>query len=147
MHVISLVTFYFFGLTCFSKSKMAGLRFLLCFVLRYIFSRKWLQPSSPRYSDDHLAELVRGTNDPPGCSLRWQAVRQLDSRLSYSQRSRLLPHSRLALLERNRGSQHVPNARQSLQHRRVALRSQSCRHRLGFVTEQCPNGVLLLLSV
>ena len=54
--------------------------------------------------------------------------------MSRRQRPSLLPRSRLALLERNRGSQHVPYARQSLQRRRtVALCPQSGTRGLGSV--------------
>jgi len=55
--------------------------------------------------------------------------------MSRRQRPPLLPRSRLALLERNRGSQHVPYARQGLHRWRTdALRHQSCYRRLGSVT-------------
>jgi len=67
--------------------------------------------------------------------------------MSRRQRPPLLPSSRLALLERNRGSQHVPYARQSLQRRRtVALCPQSWNHRLGSVIK-CALVLILQLSV
>ena len=86
------------------------------------------------YSDS--AKPLRVTDDLVDCTLRRWTIRRLTSWLSYRQRPPLLPRSRLALLERNRGSQHVSYARQSLQRwRTVALRLQSCSRLLGYVIE------------
>jgi len=97
-----------------------------------------LQWSSLWYSDQHSAQPLRVANDSTGCTVRRWAVRQLAPWLSRRQRVPLLPRFRLALLERNRGSQHVPYARQGLQSwRSVALCPQSCCHRLGWVADVC----------
>jgi len=77
---------------------------------------------------------MRVINDLTGDPLRRWAFRRLTYWLSCRQRHALLPRSCLALVERNRGSQHVSHARQSLQQwTTVALRSQSRYRRLGSV--------------
>ena len=93
-----------------------------------------MQQSTQRYGDTDPVEPVRVADDSTDCTVRRRAVRQLASRLSPCQRVPLLPRSRVALLERYRGSQHVPHARQSLRRRAsVAFRPQSCLRRLGSV--------------
>ena len=77
---------------------------------------------------------MRLADDTIDHSLRRGAVCRLAHWLSRRQHHALLPRSRLALLERNRGSQHVPYARQSFRHRRtIAFRPQSGYRRLGSV--------------
>ena len=93
-----------------------------------------MQQNSSRYSDKNPSEPVRVAVGPAGRAVRRRAVLDFTSRLSPRQHSALLPRSRVAVLERNRGSQHVPDARQSLQCRTAdALRPQSCCRRLGSV--------------
>jgi len=93
-----------------------------------------VQQSSSRYGDADTVEPLRVADDSTDRAVCRRSLYQLASRLSPCQRVPLLPRSRVALLERNRGSQHVPHARQSLRRRAsVAFRPQSCLRRLGSV--------------
>jgi len=109
--------------------------YILFYFIYFLFVHFCFQQSSSWPSDQHLAESLCVTDCLTDLVLHHWTVHQLTPWMSRSQRPPLLPRSRLTLLERNRGLQHVPYARQGLQRRRtVPLRPQSCYCRLGSVT-------------